>query len=135
MASLIIIEGPQSQIGKQYILKNRTLAGGRHPSQEIQLLDPEVSRRHFLIRMVDGAHVIAEAQAANGLHVNGRKVQEYKLQEGDEIRVGATVLLYSKQDEANWPDEVQRQRRVERQLREGSTVLQDPRDSLTYKAR
>jgi len=126
MPSLIIIQGPESQIGKQYILKNRTLAGGRHPSQEIQLLDPEVSRRHFLIRMVDGAHVIAEAHAANGLHVNGLKVQQCTLQEGDQIGVGATVLLYSKNDEASWPDEVQRQRRAERQLREGSTVLQDP---------
>ena len=100
MASLTITKGPGGQVGKQFIVKQRPLAGGRHPSQEIQILDPEVSRRHFLIRMEGDGHVITESQAANGLHVNGVKVKEHKLQEGDQIRVGATVLVYSRQDDA-----------------------------------
>lgn len=126
MALLTITKSPGGQAGKHYIVKHRPLAGGRHPSQEIQLLDAEVSRRHFLIRMEGDDHVITECQAANGLYVNDAKVTEHKLQEGDQIRVGATVLVYSKQDDPDQTDEVQHQRRAERRLREGGTVLHDP---------
>ena len=127
MASLLITKGVASQVGKHFVVKNRPLAGGRHPSQEIQLLDPEVSRRHFLIRSEGEGHVIAEAHAAaNGVYVNGAKVKEHLLQDGDQIRVGATVLVYSTQDNAVQTDEVQHQRRGERHLREGGTLVRDP---------
>ena len=126
MASLLITKGVASQVGKHFVVKNRPLAGGRHPSQEIQLLDPEVSRRHFLIRSEGEGHVIAEAHAAaNGVYVNGAKVKEHLLQDGDQIRVGATVLVYSTQDNAVQTDEVQHQRRGERHLREGGTLVRD----------
>ena len=126
MASLTITKGAESQVGKQFIVKHRPLAGGRHPSQEIQLLDPEVSRRHFLIRVDGDDHVISESQAANGVYVNDQKVKEHKLQHGDQIRVGATVLVYSRQDKADRTDEVQHQRRGERHLRERGTLVHDP---------
>lgn len=126
MASLTITKGPPSQIGKHFIVKHRPLAGGRHPSQEIQLLDPEVSRRHFLIRVEGDDHVISESQATNGVYVNGQRVKEHRLQHGDQIRVGATELVYSRQDEADQTDGVQHQRRGERHLREGGTLLHDP---------
>jgi pSer/pThr/pTyr-binding forkhead associated (FHA) protein len=126
MASLTITKGPEGQIGKHFVVKHRPLAGGRHPSQEIQLLDPEVSRRHFLIRVEGDEHVISESQAANGVYVNGQRVKEHRLQHGDQIRVGATVLVYSQRDEADRTDEVQHQRRGERHLRERGTLLQEP---------
>jgi len=125
MPSLIIRESPSNQVGTRFIVKHRPLGGGRHPSQEIQLLDAEVSRRHFLIRVEGNDHVITELQAANGLYVNGAKVKEHKLQEGDQIRVGATVLVYSRQDDEDHTDAVQEQRRAERSLRERGTLLQD----------
>ena len=125
MASLTITESPGGQVGNRFIVKQRPLAGGRHPSQEIQLLDAEVSRRHFLIRIEGDDHVITELQAANGLFVNGAKVKEHKLQEGDQIRVGTTVLVYSRQDEDDDTDAVQEQRRAERRIREAGTVLKD----------
>jgi len=126
MAKLTITESPGGQTGKQYVVKHRPLAGGRHPSQEIQLLDPEVSRRHFLIRPEGDEYVITELQSANGVYVNGQKVKEHTLRDGDRIRVGATVLVYSNRDDAGQTDEVQHQRRGERYLRERGTLLQDP---------
>src|ERR1017187_9554295 len=115
MASLLITKGAATQIGKHFVIKNRPLAGGRHPSQEIQLLDPEVSRRHFLIRPQGEGHVVMDAhEAANGVYVNGAKVKEHALQDGDQIRVGATVLVYSTKGDAAQTDEVQHQRRGDR---------------------
>jgi two-component system, NtrC family, sensor kinase len=126
MASLTITQSPGGQVGKSFVVKHRPLAGGRHPSQEIQLLDAEVSRRHFLIRVEGDDHVITESQAANGLFINGQKLKEHKLHEGDQIRVGATVLVYTRLDATLQTDEVQHQRRGDRRLREGGTILQDP---------
>jgi pSer/pThr/pTyr-binding forkhead associated (FHA) protein len=126
MATLTITESPGGQVGKNFLVKHRPLAGGRHPSQEIQLLDAEVSRRHFLISVEGEEHVIIESQGANGIFVNGEKVKEHKLQEGDQIRVGATVLVYSKHDKTEQTDEVQHQRRGDRRIREGGTILHDP---------
>ena len=126
MAKLTITESPGGQTGKQYVVKHRPLAGGRHPSQEIQLLDPEVSRRHFLIRPEGVEYVIMELQAANGVYVNDQRVNEHKLRDGDRIRVGGTVLVYSSRDDAAQTDEVQHQRRGERYLRERGTLVQEP---------
>lgn len=125
MASLTITQGPAEQLGKTFVLKQRPLAGGRHPSQEIQLTDPEVSRRHFLIRFDNDTHVIAESQAANGIFINGQRTPEHRLQEGDQIRVGQTVLVYSTQDTPGQTDAIQQQRRLDRNLREGGTLLQE----------
>src|ERR1043166_5587966 len=126
MASLTITKGAQGQIGKRFVLKHRPLAGGRHPSQEIQLLDPEVSRRHFLIRVEGEDYLIFEKQAANGVFVNGQRVKEHKLVQGDQVRIGGTMMVYSRQDEATQTDEIQHQRRGDRPLRERATLIQDP---------
>jgi pSer/pThr/pTyr-binding forkhead associated (FHA) protein len=123
MATLTITNGHETQIGKSFILKQRPLAGGRHPSMEIQLLDPEVSRRHFLIRFEDDRHLLTETHSANGVFVNGQQIREHCLQEGDQIQVGKTVLVYSRKDDQASGDALQDQRRGERQIRELGTVL------------
>ena len=120
MATLTITKGPTAQMGKQFILKQRPLAGGRHPSQEIQLTDPEVSRRHFLIAPTGDTHTITETNAANGVRVNGQRIKEQALQEGDQIQ----VLLYSRLEVSDQSDAVQGQRRADRQMREGRTFVE-----------
>jgi len=126
MATLTITTGHPTQIGKTFILKQRPLAGGRHPSMEIQILDPEVSRRHFLIRSEGNRHVILETNAANGVFVNEQQIKEHFLEEGDQVRVGTTVLVYSCKDDQTSGDALQDQRRGERQIREAGTLLVRP---------
>lgn len=92
------------------------------------MLDPGVSRKHFLIRFEEGVHVIRESQAANGVYVNGQRVKEHPLQHGDQVRVGSTVMVYHTKDEEEGTDHLQRQRRGERLFREGGTLLH-PRDN------
>ena len=50
MACLLITESPVDQGGKHFRLANRTVAAGRDPAREIQILDAKVSRKHFLVR-------------------------------------------------------------------------------------
>ena len=123
MATLTILTSPVGQAGKQFVLRQRPLAGGRHPSQEIQLTDPEVSRKHFLIRPVGEGHVLTEVNSANGVAVNGQPVKEHALQEGDQITAGKTVLVYSQVDGAAQADAVQDVRRADKPMREGGTFI------------
>ncbi len=123
MATLTITAGQPEQIGKRFVIEHRPLSGGRDPGREIQLLDPEVSRRHFLVRPEGDQHVLSESNSANGVFVNGQPIKLHKLQEGDQIRVGQTVLVYSRQDDAQGTNMVQVQRRAERQYRDAGTIF------------
>jgi pSer/pThr/pTyr-binding forkhead associated (FHA) protein len=120
MACLIITEG--EQVGKYFQLGNRTLAGGRDPAREIQIIDPMVSRKHFLIRKEGEQHVIVETKAKNGIFVNGLQVQEKALEDGDEIRVGDTVLKYHVEEEPGRTNALQQFRKADRALREDRTI-------------
>lgn len=126
MATLTIIAGQPAQISKSFVIENRPLSGGRDPGREIQLLDPEVSRRHFLIRPENDQHVICESNSANGVFVNGQSIKQHTLQQGDQIQVGQTVLVYSRQDDPQGTNMVQVQRRAERQYRDAGTLFIRP---------
>ena len=56
--------------------------------------DATVSRRHALVLERDGAAVIADDRSRNGLFVNGRRVREAPLRNGDEIQLGALVMRF-----------------------------------------
>jgi pSer/pThr/pTyr-binding forkhead associated (FHA) protein len=56
--------------------------------------DAHVSRQHARVHWTPEGHEIVDLSSGNGLAVNGRWVSRARLQPGDRIRVGATVLLY-----------------------------------------
>lgn len=59
---------------------------------EIVLPDPEVSRRHAIIRRLDSGVAIEDLSSLNGTWVNGVRITEVtELSAGDEIRLGNTV--------------------------------------------
>lgn len=96
MASLLIKE-PDS--GERCILLagHRLLSVGRDDQCTIQILDPEVSRRHLQIRHDDkeSRHYAADYRSANGVFVNGeRVVRDVALAHGDSIEIGRTKLVY-----------------------------------------
>ena len=120
MACLVITAGAEK--GKYFKLGNRTLAGGRDPAREIQIVDATVSRKHFLIRKDGDRHVIQEAKAKNGIFVNGTQCAQHRLADGDEIRVGETVLTYYIDDQPDRTNAVDQFRAGDRQLREDRTI-------------
>jgi pSer/pThr/pTyr-binding forkhead associated (FHA) protein len=59
---------------------------------DVNLADPEVSRRHAAIRGDAGAHAIEDLGSRNGTWVNDRRIEEPTvLREGDVVRLGNTV--------------------------------------------
>ena len=56
--------------------------------------DATVSRRHALVMERDGGVVIADDRSRNGLFVNGRRVDQARLRNGDEVQLGARVMRF-----------------------------------------
>jgi len=65
-------------------------------SQDIPLTDNTVSRRHAeLTKKNDNVWVIRDLNSANGTYVNGVKLSStLELKQGDQIRCGATLIVY-----------------------------------------
>jgi pSer/pThr/pTyr-binding forkhead associated (FHA) protein len=68
---------------------------GRSRESDIFLEDLAVSRLHATIyRDEMGGYLLRDENSANGTSVNGQRVTETALQEGDEIQLGQTILAF-----------------------------------------
>jgi adenylate cyclase len=74
-------------------LKQRTRLG-RHTDNDIQLLDPEVSKAHLVIEHSPEGFFLTDLGSANGTIVNGNAVSSAKMRTGDVIIVGNTTLRF-----------------------------------------
>jgi pSer/pThr/pTyr-binding forkhead associated (FHA) protein len=67
---------------------------GRSPASDILLEDPSVSRRHAVMVHRDGRAVLLDDRSLNGIFVNGERVGEAALTDGDAIVIGHVSLRY-----------------------------------------
>lgn len=92
MASIHVIQGPDK--GRTFELPNDEQIVGRM-SESMPLTDGAVSRRHSRLYPDGGAWMIEDLGSANGTYVNGVKLRRtHRLQQGDQIRVGSTLLVF-----------------------------------------
>ncbi len=75
---------------------------GRHPNQDLQILDRVVSKAHAVIDERDDRFVVYDAGSRNGTIVNGELIEgECDLNDGDEVTVGGTVVTYREEEGAS----------------------------------
>lgn len=67
---------------------------GRSPGADIVLDDASVSRRHALITKRGERTMILDDRSLNGVQVNGVRVSEAELKDGDVVLVGHVTLRY-----------------------------------------
>ena len=65
---------------------------GRDPGCDIVLNDSKCSRRHAIIEEGPRGLVVRDSASANGLYVNGRRVDQAPLKPGDVLRLGEVRL-------------------------------------------
>ncbi len=65
---------------------------GRDPSCDLVLNDPKCSRRHAVLEGEPGSLSIRDSGSANGVFVNGKRVDRTPLVGGDVIQVGEVFL-------------------------------------------
>jgi adenylate cyclase len=91
MAKLIVISGDERQefdLGAFNTL-------GRHPDNTIQILDRIISKEHAQIqRAGDGRYLLRDLRSLNGTFFRGERVGEHYLQDGDEVTMGSTRVVF-----------------------------------------
>jgi hypothetical protein len=73
---------------------------GRSKECDIQLPDPNVSRRHAEVRQEGAAYWVIDLDSTNGMEVNGRRQKRAKLRQGDRIMLGSTELVFRRETDA-----------------------------------
>jgi adenylate cyclase len=76
-------------------LRGRSVTIGRHPDQDIQILDRVVSKAHCRVELVNGRYSVCDINSRNGTYVNGIRISARRpLGNGDEVCVGSTKLRF-----------------------------------------
>ena len=85
--------------GTKHELDQRQVVIGRSKDCDIQLPDPNVSRRHAEVRQEGAAYWVVDLDSTNGMEVNGRRQKRAKLRQGDRITLGSTELVFRRDTE------------------------------------
>jgi hypothetical protein len=95
-------EAPREVTGSAWlVLRDRTVALtqpfitlGRSIDNDIIVEADDVSRHHAEIKLKRGHYVITDLSSANGTRVNGRRITESVLRDGDEICLAAICMNF-----------------------------------------
>ncbi|HXE72617.1 MAG TPA: FHA domain-containing protein, partial [Candidatus Nitrosotenuis sp.] len=67
---------------------------GREVRCDVMLNNESVSRRHAeVLRLAEG-FLLRDLNSRNGTYVNGQRIQEYLLQDGDTVTVGDINMIF-----------------------------------------
>lgn len=81
--------------GKDYILSKPMTILGRDERADVPLFgDPNLAPQHAAIRMENGRHTLLDGGAPSGAVVNGQRIQQQLLRDGDMIQLGQVRLLF-----------------------------------------
>jgi hypothetical protein len=80
--------------GERYVLREGMISVGRLPECDITVVDPNVSRRHAEIQSRGDGFVVVDLGSTNGTRVNGVRVTERELHDGDELGFGNVRLTF-----------------------------------------
>jgi len=83
--------------GKSHALANRRAVLGRSKECDVQVPDPNVSRRHAELRHEGGSWWLVDLDSTNGTVLNGKRIQRSKLADGDTIRLGDLELVFARE--------------------------------------
>jgi diguanylate cyclase (GGDEF)-like protein len=89
---LLVLSGPQ--MGRSIDLGYEALEIGRSTECALALNDDLVSRRHARIKRIFGGYFVTDLESANGTYVNGQRITMAQLADGDQIRVGQSMLKF-----------------------------------------
>ncbi len=86
--SLLLPDGSRVAVGDEPV----TI--GRHADCDVVLEDSNVSRRHAEVRRQGEEYVVTDLGSTNGTKVNGARIKQQPLADGDEVTLGKTVLRF-----------------------------------------
>ncbi len=107
-ACLVVIYGPE--LGKRAPLAQATFEIGRSSRSDLPIDQESISRNHARITFDGERHVIEDLGSTNGTFVNDVSTKRQALVDGDQVKVGRSILKYMSGDniEANYHEEIYR---------------------------
>ena len=83
--------------GKRHELGKRSVVLGRSKDADLQVNDPNVSRRHAEVRQEGATYWLVDLDSTNGVEVKGKRVKRLKLDDGDRFTLGSTEIVFSRE--------------------------------------
>ncbi len=107
-ACIVVIYGPE--LGKRAALGHGTFEIGRSSRSDLPIDQESISRHHARITFDGYRHFIEDLGSTNGTFVNDQTVKRTPLKDGDQIKLGRSILKYMSGDniEANYHEEIYR---------------------------
>jgi len=92
MAKVTVTFG--SRMVGEYPLEKATIVVGRDASCDIHIDNLGISRAHCQFIKRGNAFILQDMNSANGTYVNGRRIGEHYLNDGDDILIGKFTLKF-----------------------------------------
>lgn len=95
MSSKLIITNTESGRSFEYdILRDETNIGRAADRNDVVLNDGQVSRQHVVIKRNGHAFLLVDLNSANGTMMNGMRIKEHVLHDGDSFSISKYNLLF-----------------------------------------
>lgn len=105
MPHLLVLQGPDKGL-RISTVDGKPLLLGR-ASTDMPLTDYTVSRKHAELRPTGRGWAIEDSRSANGTYLNGKRLERStRLKHGDQIRLGATLVVWDATEETALSGEV-----------------------------
>ena len=92
VATLVVTEGHRA--GARWVLEGDQVTAGRSGDSTVFLDDITVSRRHAVLEPTTSGWHVRDVGSLNGTYVNGSRVDDAILSNGDELQIGKFKLVY-----------------------------------------
>jgi hypothetical protein len=83
--------------GERHEVEKRRVVLGRSKDADVQVTDPNVSRRHAELRQEGATYWLIDLDSTNGVEVNGKRVKRLKLEDGTRFTLGSTEIAFSRE--------------------------------------
>ena len=90
------------KLGSEQVFEiaHRVIRIGRQDQNDIMLAGPTVSARHATVRSEPVGVVIEDEGSLNGTFVNGVRIEQQLLEDGDRVQIGPHLLVFVAADES-----------------------------------
>ena len=92
---VVILTGPLQGTAIDISAK---LTIGRNPDNDLQLEDLQISRQHAVIEQGEHGTMVRDLGSGNGSFIGDRRILEYRLSNGDVIRLGTQELRFETEE-------------------------------------
>jgi hypothetical protein len=83
--------------GERHEISKRRVVLGRSKDADLQVADPNASRRHAELRQEGATYWLIDLDSTNGVEVRGKRVKRVKLEDGMRFTIGSTEIAFSRE--------------------------------------